>query len=266
MVVCVDGIDLDVVVAGEGPDVLLIHGFPDDHTVWRHQIPALVAAGYRVIAPDTRGRGESSAPCDVKSYRIELLVEDLVCILDAVGATKVRVVGHDWGSVIGWAFCLRHPERVNRYVAVSVGHPNAFAKAPLEQKFKSWYVLAVQVRGITEWAMRFANWFLFRTFTGYPKETDHWIGLLSKSGRLTAALSYYRANFHLTKAWNYPAVEFPVMGVWSTKDRFLGEQQMLATARYVRGPWRYERFDGANHWIQLDAAEPFTALLLDYLA
>lgn len=266
MVVRVNGVDLSVVVVGEGPDVLLIHGFPDDHTVWRKQIPALVHAGYRVIAPDTRGRGESSAPRGVKAYRIENHVEDMVGILDAVGASKVRVVGHDWGSAIGWALCMRHPERVDRYVALSVGHPNAFATAPLEQKFKSWYIFTFQLRGISEWALRFGNWIVFRRVTGYPQESDRWIETLSAPGRLTAALNYYRANFGLISRRKYPAVQFPVMGVWSSKDRFLCEQQMVATSRFVRGQWRYERIDGANHWLQLDASHRFNSMLLDYLA
>lgn len=264
MVVRVGQEELDVVVAGEGPDVLLIHGFPDDHTVWRNQIPALVSAGYRVIAPDTRGRGASSAPLDVKAYRIARLVEDLIGVLDALEATNVRVVGHDWGAAIGWALCMRHPERVNRYVAVSVGHPNAFARAPLSQKLKSWYIFAFLFPGVSEWVVRFGNWFSLRRT--YPEESDHWVDILSKPGRLTAALNYYRANLRLALPRDYPSVHFPVMGVWSSNDRFLGEAQMLGTAKFVQGPWRYERVDGANHWVQLDGAAAFTPLLLDYLA
>jgi len=136
-----NGVDLRVVAAGEGPDVLLVHGFPDDHSVWRHQIPALVAAGYRVIAPDTRGCGDSAAPLGRRHYTLDLLVGDLLALLDALGIEKVRLVGHDWGAIIAWQLAIRHPERVDRYLALSVGHPTAYARGPLEQKLKGWYVL-----------------------------------------------------------------------------------------------------------------------------
>ncbi|HWI69308.1 MAG TPA: alpha/beta fold hydrolase, partial [Nitrospiraceae bacterium] len=95
----VNNVELNIVTQGDGPDVLLVHGFPDDHTVWRNQIPALVDAGYRVIALDTRGCGESEIkPCE-SDYAIDRLVADLAALLDALGIAKVRLVGHDWGAV-----------------------------------------------------------------------------------------------------------------------------------------------------------------------
>jgi pimeloyl-ACP methyl ester carboxylesterase len=103
----VNDVELNVVVQGEGPDVLLVHGFPDDHTVWRNQIPALVDAGYRVIAVDTRGCGESEIKPREGDYAIDKLVADLVALLDALGIAKVRLVGHDWGrcrrGVLPWS-------------------------------------------------------------------------------------------------------------------------------------------------------------------
>src|SRR5512139_1273380 len=108
----VNDVELSVLIEGEGPDVLLVHGFPDDHAVWRKQIPALVAAGYRVIAPDTRRCGDSDVPPRVADYRLDVLVSDLLALLDALGIEKVRLVAHDWGAVQGWHFAIRHPERV----------------------------------------------------------------------------------------------------------------------------------------------------------
>ena len=262
-----NGVELNVLIEGEGPDVLLIHGYPDDHTVWRKQIPALVAAGYRVIAPDTRGNGESSAATPYpQGYRISNYVDDMIAILDAVGSKKVRVVGHDWGAHPGWHLCMYHSERIDRYVAVSVGHPNALSGAGIEQKLKSWYMLAFQARGVAEWSMSAFNWKLFRQVTGYPTECDRWIPRLSQPGRLTASLGIYRANLKLFVTHNFPASHVPAMGIWSSGDRFVKEKQMLDSARYMEARWRYERIDGANHWVQLDASEHFNALLLDYFA
>lgn len=261
----VGAVDLQVVVAGEGPDVLLLHGFPDDHQVWRKQIPALVRAGYRVIAPDLRGCGASTMPGAVSDYAVANFVSDITGILDALGARKVRLVAHDWGAVIGWKFCTEHPERVDRYVAMSVGHPQAYARAPLEQKLKGWYVLFFQIPGLSEWALRWRGWRLLRRLTRFDSETPNWVSRLEEPGRLTAALNWYRANLRLLFRGSWPPVHVPVLGVWSDGDAFLAESQMVASAALVQAPWRYERIEGANHWVQLEAPDRVNELLLEYL-
>lgn len=264
--IAVNGITLNVVVEGEGPDVLLVHGFPDDHEVWRKQIPVLVAAGYRVIAPDTRGCGQSDMPPRVADYKLPNLVGDLVRVLDALNVRKVRLVAHDWGAVIAWHLCMHHPERVERYAALSVGHPKAYANGPLEQKLKSWYVLAFQLRGTPEWALRAAGWRFFRALTRLPSEWPNWHAKLSRPGRLTAGINYYRANLRLLLLpIDRPKVRVAVMGVYSTGDRYLAEAQMVDTSQYVSGPWRFERIEGVSHWMQLEAPEKVNALLLDFL-
>ena len=149
--IAVNGVTLNVIVEGKGPDVLLVHGFPDCHDVWRHQIPALVEAGYRVIAPDMRGCGLSDAPAATRDYKMSHLVSDLAAVLDALQIEKVRLVGHDHGALIGFQFCTTHPDRVDRFVAMSNGHPAAYARGPIEQKLKGWYVLFVQIRGLSDW-------------------------------------------------------------------------------------------------------------------
>ena len=143
-------VELKVLVEGEGPEVLLVHGFPDDHTVWRNQIPALVDAGYRVIALDTRDCGESEVKPREDDYTIDKLVADLVALLDALGIAKVRLVGHDWGALQAWCFAMEHPERLDRLIAMSVGHPAAYASAGIAQKLKGYYMFCIQLRGLIE--------------------------------------------------------------------------------------------------------------------
>lgn len=261
----VNGTDLSVVIEGKGQDVLLLHGFPDDHDVWREQIPVLVRAGYRVIAPDLRGCGSSSVAAAQRDYAVANLVADVVGLLDALGIACVRLVAHDWGAVIGWQVCLLHPDRIDRYVALSVGHPQAYARAPLEQKRKGWYVLFFQLRGVAEVALRWHDWFLFRKLTRFDSEVSSWITKLNRPGRLTAALRYYRANVGIVVPRVWPHARVPVMGIWSDGDAFLAESQMLATKNFVDAPWRYERIAGANHWVQLTGTGRVNALLLDYL-
>ena len=171
----VNGIEMHVVIAGSGPDVLLLHGFPDSHELWRHQIPALVAAGFRVIAPDLRGFGLTEIPKGgVAAYRADNLVADVVSLLDVLGVAKVRLVAHDWGAAIGWLVAIWHPERIDRYVAISVGHPKAYARGGVKQKLMGWYILMFQLRGLAEWLFSFNNFALFKRLSGFPQELPNW--------------------------------------------------------------------------------------------
>ncbi len=261
----VNGIEMNVVIAGEGPEVLLVHGFPDDHSVWRRQIPALVAAGYRVIAPDTRGCGETEISPEVASYRIDNLVADLHALLDALGVEKVRLVAHDWGAVQGWCFAMAHPARVERYIAMSVGHPRSYAAGGFWQKLRGYYVLVLQLRGLIEFLTPLGNWLLFRLMTGYREEFVHWKASLARPGRFTAGCNYYRANLGVFFGGYGGPVTVPVHGLWSDGDRFLTEGQMAGSERYMQAPWSYTRVEGANHWLQLHAPEKVNALLLERL-
>lgn len=264
--VVVNGVRLNVIVEGEGPDVLLVHGFPDDHTVWRHQISALVAAGYRVIAPDTRGCGDSEMPPRSADYKIEKLVADLVGLLDALGIDKVRLVGHDWGAVQAWHFALWHPARVERYIALSVGHPGAYASGGIAQKLRGYYIWLIQLRGLIEWLVRAGNWWLLGVLTRYPAEVPHIRQRLSRPGRLTAGCNYYRANLGMLFRAQCARAAVPVVGIYSDGDIFLTEAQMRKSEPFCDAGWKYIRVEGANHWLQLDAPERVNSLLLQYLA
>ena len=118
----VNGVRLRVIDAGpeDGPVVVLAHGFPELAFSWRHQIPALAAAGYRVLAPDQRGYGGSTRPDEVEAYDIAALTGDLAGLIDAVGADQAAIVGHDWGATVAWSVPLFHPERVAAVAGLSV--------------------------------------------------------------------------------------------------------------------------------------------------
>jgi pimeloyl-ACP methyl ester carboxylesterase len=263
--IAVNGLHMHVVTAGQGPPVLLLHGFPDTHAVWRKQMMPLADAGFRVIAPDLRGYGKTDAPSPVEAYALSHLRNDVLALLDALGIDKARVIGHDWGAIIGWSLCTHAPARVERFVALSSGHPAALARAGLVQRLRMSYVLGFVVPGLAEHALKAGNWFFVRKFTRDRIQIGHWRRHLRPPGRLTAALNYYRANMKLGLAEEWPAVEVPVMGVWSDGDPVLGEQQMHDSARYVSARFRYERIDGADHWLQLTGADRLNPLLLAYL-
>ena len=116
----VNGIKMHVAEKGEGPVVLFLHGFPELWYSWRHQIPALSSKGYRCVAPDLRGYGDTDVPASISSYTGFHIVGDLVALIDSLGVDQVFLVGHDWGALIGWYFCMFRPERVKAYVCLSV--------------------------------------------------------------------------------------------------------------------------------------------------
>ena len=162
-----NGIHLHVHEAGpkSGKPVLLLHGFPDSSSLWRNQIPALAAAGYRVIAPDLRGFGESDKPANVDAYAIPTLLGDALGIYESLGLSRAHVVCHDWGAALGWGLAMFTPDKVERLVALSVGHFGSFFETNLEQREKSWYMLYFQYEGIAENALTANDWKLFRAWT-----------------------------------------------------------------------------------------------------
>ncbi len=262
----INGLDMHVILAGEGQPLLLLHGFPDSAQLWRKMIPDLVAAGYQIIAPDQRGYGLTTAPADVKAYTIENITTDAIALLNALGVQKAAMMGHDWGALIGWALAAQHPDRFSAYVAVSVGHPGSYLTASFEQKLKGWYVLMFQLRGIAEALFRAQNFRALRQTDGGIGEADHWIADLSRPGRLTAALNWYRANFSGMLGVRPQRVAIPVLGVWSTRDVALSEDQMTGSARFVDTEFRYARVEGAGHWIPLERPRELAVLAIAFLS
>ena len=264
-----DGVTLAVRDEGEGPAVLLLHGFPDSSQVWRHQVPVLVEAGLRVIAPDLRGFGDSERPEAVDDYAIMHSFADVVAILDALDVERARVVGHDWGAGLAWVVAGLAPERVDRLVAMSVGHPNAQRDPTIEERRRAWYMLFFQFPGVAEELLPRDDWKLLRAWLDGHEEVERYIADLSRPGALTAALNWYRANVRpereLAPRRAFPAVAAPTLGVWSSGDEYLLERPLLRSAEHVTGGWRYERIDGASHWLQLDAPDRVNELLLDFL-
>ncbi|MCA1712281.1 MAG: alpha/beta hydrolase [Actinobacteria bacterium] len=262
-----NGVRLHVEVGGQGPPVLLVHGFPDSHRLWRHQVAALRGAGYSTIAPDLRGFGASDRPTDAGAYAIAHSVFDLHGVLEQLGHERVHLVGHDWGAVVAWAFAAMLPERVDRLVTMSVGHPAALGRS-MEQREKAWYMLLFQFEEAEE-LLRRDDWALFRGFTRGDGDQEQWLEDLSRPGALTAALGWYRDNVHprmqLAPPVVVPPVAAPTLGMWSTGDHYLVEDGMKASGSQVTGPWRYERVDDASHWLQVDQPHVVNDLILEHL-
>jgi pimeloyl-ACP methyl ester carboxylesterase len=273
MRVDVNDIELEVQVAEpagrtEAPAVLLLHGWPDSHRLWRHQVPALTDAGFRAVVPDLRGFGASDRPESVEAYALPHILGDVIGVLDHLGVGRAHVVGHDWGAAVAWTVAAFFPDRVDHLVALSVGHPSAFGAAGLAQREKSWYMLLFLFEGVAERWLSDDDYANFRAWSVHP-DADAVISELSRPGALTASLNWYRANFPPTAlvepSLEVPPVVRPTMGIWSEDDMALIEANVTGSAAHVTAEWRYERIDGTGHWIPLEAQDALTALLLDFL-
>jgi pimeloyl-ACP methyl ester carboxylesterase len=268
-----NGVDLNVVDsgvdAGDETPVLLLHGWPDSHRLWRNQVPALNARGFRTIAPDMRGYGDSDRPEGVDNYALLNVLEDVRLILDALEIDRVHLVGHDWGAATSWAFASFYRDRVASLVALSVGHPAALQSAGYEQYARSWYMFMFQFEDVAEQWLSRNDWQFLRETMGRGGDLDDYIADLSRPGALTAGLNWYRANIPpaswISEPPQWPPIEVPTMGLWSTYDIALTETQMTGSQKFVTGPWRYERIEEVGHWIPLQAPDHLNELLLDFL-
>ena len=258
--------------------MVLLHGFPEFWYSWRFQIPALAAAGFRVVAPDMRGYNLSDKPEGVESYALEGLARDVERLIGALGEERAVVVGHDWGGIVAWAVATLHPERVERLVILNVPHPERFSRGlrTPRQLLKSSYAFFFQLPWLPERVLRAGDFALVRSVlrndpvrpgTFGEHDIDRYVRALSRPGALTAALNYYRAL-----ARRAPAVAralrrrvgAPVMVIWGQRDLFLVPELARPGPTWVPDA-RVERLPDASHWVQQDRPERVNALLLDFL-
>ena len=252
-----NGIRLHVTDQGTGPLVILCHGWPELAYSWRHQIRALAAAGYRVVAPDMRGYGRSDAPDDVNAYSILHLVGDMVGLVHACGERQAIIVGHDWGGALAWHLGAHHPERVRSLTVLSTPHPAAMASSMTRslQPLRSWYTVAVQVPLLPEIVLSRTLAPALR-LSGLPEDLA--AGYAARLGTPTAVrgpLAWYRAAgrrppWELLGAGGPGAdvIGVPTTYLWGRHDPALGRAAAEATADHVHGDYLFRELD-AGHWL-----------------
>lgn len=267
---------LHYVEAGNGPLVVLLHGFPECWYCWRHQIGPLADAGFRVLAPDLRGYNESDKPRGVRNYRLSLLTQDVVALIRHAGSERATVIGHDWGGVIAWAVAMRHPETVERLGILNAPHPLAFRRElsnPV-QLFRSWYVVFFQLPWLPEQLIRAGDFaVLERVLRDDPtrreaftkEDIQYYKQALRKPGALTAMVNYYRALFRYPGEISWPGpVQAPTLVIWGERDRYLSGNLSHGLHRWA--PWlRVERIADCSHWTPADAPAQVNDLLLSWL-
>jgi pimeloyl-ACP methyl ester carboxylesterase len=264
-----DGLVFDVIDAGpaDGPVVVLLHGFPELNTMWQPVIEPLTAQGYRCLAPLQRGYSPGARPKRRRDYRNTELVEDVRALIDASGAQRVHLVGHDWGASVAWFFAQEFPDRLTTLTSLSVPHPAAFIKAvgTSRQALASWYMLFFQLPRLPERLVlseRVRKGFLKSKST--PELAEAEIKAMEEPGALTAALNWYRAMLLGDPRKTGRKITVPTMYVWSDDDTALLEKGARLCRDYVVGEYRFERLNGVSHWIVEERPDTVTELLLDW--
>ena len=266
------GVTLHYVEAGEGPLVLLLHGFPEFWYSFRQQIPALARAGFRVVAPDLRGYNRSDRPREVSAYTSEQLADDVAGLIRACGEESALVVGHDWGGGVAWAFAMAHPAMLRRLAILNCPHPARLLRglASPVQLARSWYMFFFQIPRLPEALLAFDR--VDRLLDSIRREarpgafTDQDLALyreaLLQPGALRAMINYYRAAArHRPKL---RPVEAPVLVLWGDLDRHLGHALARPDARLVPDV-RVVHIAGASHWVQHDAPDEVNERLIGFL-
>lgn len=268
--------------AGEGPLVLMLHGFPDSKATFNTQLPALAVAGFRAVAVAMRGYEPSSQPSDGDYHAIRL-AEDVVAWLDALGCARAHLVGHDWGANAAYAAASFAPERFASLTTIAVPHPVRFAEAyavDAEQQARSGYILEFLTPGFEEQILAGDCAYLERLWWNWSPGWDVSDGLLlamksafAQPGVAHAALEYYRQGFDTaTPAAQAGAALFstpvivPTLGICGADDACISADIFCEAMRADDFPTalRVERVAGAGHFVHAERPDAVNALLLDW--
>lgn len=280
------GVTLDVAVEGspDNPAIILLHGFPESHRTWRHQIPEL-ARDHFVLAPDQRGFARSSKPAEVAAYTPDKMVADLMALADHFGIAKFTLVGHDWGGAIAWMAALNHPDRIERLIIINAPHPFLFQKTMFDdmaQREASQYIRAfrnpdlekhIDAIGLDAF---FDGSFLRHTdFEKVRAEKPVYLDQWGQPGAMTAMLNWYRASAIVVPAMDetpdrpafldapFPPIRPPTLVIWGMRDKALLPSQLEGLDRLVPNLTLVEV--NAGHFVPWEAPEAVTKAIREWL-
>jgi pimeloyl-ACP methyl ester carboxylesterase len=262
------GIELDTVDSGprDAPALVFLHGFPESHRTWRHQI-AHFSDRFRCIAPDQRGYRGSSKPQDVSAYTPDKLIGDVFQLADALGVERFTLVGHDWGGAIAWAFAATHPEMTDRLIILNLPHPNGLSRELAtnpEQRKNSAYARNFQKDDTAKKIMPevLAMW------VKEPEARKLYAEALGRSS-MEGMLNYYKANYPrepYTDGPKLPPVKCSVLMIHGLDDKFLLPGALNDTWKWVEKDLTLITVPGAGHFVHRDKPEFVTKKMAGWLA
>jgi pimeloyl-ACP methyl ester carboxylesterase len=270
-----NGLKFQCRVAGDeaGEPVMLLHGWPETSHMWIPLMERLAAEGFYCVAPDQRGFSPDARPEKVKDYTIEILQQDVMSLADSFGMKNLHLVGHDWGSAIGWAVVNFNADRVKSWSALSVPHVRAFSEAlrfDKKQKKMSQYMALFQWRGIPEWyLLKKDRLNLRKTWKKSPADQlAEYLEVIGNKPALKATLAYYRANYKTLKkgqgADQYGDVSVPSIFIWGKKDIAIGRIGAEGTGKFMKGPYEFIELE-AGHWLMQEAFEETAVPIINHL-
>ncbi|WP_407696567.1 alpha/beta fold hydrolase [Sphingomonas abietis] len=236
------------------PAMIFLHGFPESHRTWRHQLPAF-ARDHFVIAPDQRGFARSSKPGSVGDYAPQHIVADLIALADHFGIARFTLVGHDWGGAVAWLAALREADRIERLVIINAPHPLLFQRSLFDdgaQRAASQYITAFRnpqfedhVERIGLGAFFDASFRPHADLDAMAAEKSVYLDQWSRPGALTAMLNWYRASAVIVPAMDevpprpafldapFPPLTMPTLVIWAMQDGALLPVQIDGLDAYV---------------------------------
>jgi pimeloyl-ACP methyl ester carboxylesterase len=275
-----NGIRMHYLEEGNGYPVVLLHGFPELAYSWRFQLRALAAAGYRAIAPDMRGYGETDKPHEIAAYDIHNLEADIVGLLDALGIERCALAGHDWGAIITWHLALTQAQRFERIIALNVPfnprgpvRPTDSFKAVPDGRFN--YILAFQPEGVAEGQMEKdlhgSLGTMMRGVAGSPEaisdaDVKVFVDAFAKGG-LRGPINYYRNfdhNWETTPQLSGRKVQQPTLMIVADKDPILKPEMSEGIERNVPNV-RKVLVEDCGHWTQQERADDVNGAIISFL-
>lgn len=271
----VNGIRLHYMEAGEGPLVVLLHGFPEFWYSWRHQLPALADAGFHAVAPDMRGYNLSDKPGDWRRYRADALAGDIAGLIRHFGEQRAYLVGHDWGAAVAYYTAMRHPELLEKLAILNVPHPERMLSGfrTLRQLRKSWYMFFFQIPWLPEWLAARKNFAVAKRALQADSpdafsdaDLERYAEAWAQPGALTGMLNYYRAALRRSPrnaTTELTPIQTETLVIWGMRDRHLGSELAEPLPQWVPNV-RVERLATATHWVQHDEPKRVNELLIEF--
>ncbi len=253
-----------------GKPVILLHGFPDAWFGWESQIQALASEGFRVIIPDQRGYNLSDKPKGKNNYRMNILVQDILCLADTLGLDKFYLAGHDFGAMVSWSIAMFSPDRLHNLVIANVPHPQVMQKylrSNFAQLRKSWYAFFFKIPKIPEWFIRRRNWRMLMSVMAKglsEEERNRYREAWAQKNALTSMINWYRAmSFRSSKSTSLVQINVPTLILWGKQDPHLSyEMAELSLDACENG--QLITFEEASHWVHQDEPDRFNKLMIDH--